>query len=606
MAICHKCKAENRPEAAFCSRCGAILLVQPTTTIPEPAELTSTKPEPPEAGPILPVAIEPGPDATVASPPAREAPIPPKPVEGPITPPGYSSRPEGSIIGDRFRCIALVYLDEHEFHYTVSEICEPGSACTRICSNPDCRTIHPPIETERENFCTQCGSPLEQDSPLLFLREADNDRFGYLEEIIDLHLVHPCVHPPIITFKQELPGSVRFYLVTPYSEELPSHPEVIRVLEWGRRLAEGLDYLHAHGVVLGEELDPSNFGMIEDRIVWRNFSGVRVLPMLADREKINDFRLLALSLYSWMTGKASYSTDPTLSPGLNELFHRALVGEGFTRGAELANQIGSIIKAGILPVNIDYLVGRRTHPGEMRSRNEDSLVCVALSRMLRGISQPAGLFAVADGMGGHATGELASSLAIQAVTQKAFSEIISLRELASDEYNLWLRQAVQAANLAVFESRQNAGSDMGSTLVCALLLGGQAYLAHLGDSRAYLIREGTIRCLTTDHSLVQHLVDTGQISPADARNHPQRNVIYRSLGDKPHVEAEMSTQNLLVNDKLLLCSDGLSGMLDDPTIQKIILEAGSPQEACDHLIEASNQAGGADNTTVILIEVIPA
>jgi hypothetical protein len=256
---------------------------------------------------------------------AQEVLIQPKLVEEPVKAPSYSSRPEGSVIGDRYRCIALVYLDEHEFHYTVSEICEPGSACTSICTNMDCRTIHPPIGTEQENFCTQCGSPLEQESPLLFLREADNDRFSNLKEVIDLHLVHPYVHAPITTFKQELPGSVRYYLVTPYSEELPSHPEVIRVLEWGQRLAESLDYLHAHGVVLGEELDPANFGMIEDRIVWRYFSGVRVLPMLADREKINDLRLLALSLYSWMTGKASYSTDPTLSPGLNELFHRALV-----------------------------------------------------------------------------------------------------------------------------------------------------------------------------------------------------------------------------------------------------------------------------------------
>jgi protein phosphatase len=209
-------------------------------------------------------------------------------------------------------------------------------------------------------------------------------------------------------------------------------------------------------------------------------------------------------------------------------------------------------------------------------------------------------------MGGHDTGELASSLSIQAVIHKAFTELATLQNLTAEEYTSWLMQTVQAANMEVFKARQNVGNDMGSTLVCVLLLGYHAYVAHIGDSRVYLLREGSIQQLTIDHSLVQHLVNIGQINAEDVRNHPQRNVIYRSLGDKQQVEVDIYSQNLLPEDRLLLCSDGLTGMLEDQVIQKIIQEAGSPQAACDQLVEAANQAGGSDNISAIVVEVITA
>lgn len=585
MTICPRCKAENRPEAAFCSRCGMILFAQPASTKPfeeEPSDIEGAQAEstPQEDNQEKPA------EAVFVS--------------------SYPRSMEGSIFGDRFKYDALIYQDEHETHYTVSEQCRPEAACVRMCSNSACRTIHIPSEAGQEQFCTFCGSPLEESSPLLMLQEADSDRFSGLQPIIDLHLAHPNVHPPVSIFQQEQPSGMRYCLVTPFSQELPSQPESSKVLQWGLQLAEGLDYLHAHGIAFGETLDPTSFGMMEDKIVWRNFNNARILPLLADREKINNVRQLALSLYAWMTGRSSYSPDPALSQNLNEIFHRALVGEGFTSGAFLAHEIELTIKSGVSPLNIDYQVGRRSHAGQKRSKNEDCLLCLSLSRMINGVSQPVGLFAIADGMGGHATGELASSLTIQAINQKAFSELNSLQNLMSNEYIAWLKGAVQAANQAVYSSRQTSSSDMGSTLVCTLMLGSQAYIAHIGDSRLYLIREGAMQQLTTDHSLVQHLVSIGQINSEDARFHPQRNVIYRSLGDKPQVEADVSTLNLLPSDKLLLCSDGCSGMLDDLTVQRIILEADSPQIACNRLIEAANSAGGEDNISVILIEVVAA
>src|SRR5665647_495817 len=147
--------------------------------------------------------------------------------------------------------------------------------------------------------------------------------------------------------------------------------------------------------------------------------------------------------------------------------------------------------------------------------------------MNQGIILPISLVAVADGMGGHASGEQASSLVIDAIAQIGAFELVALQNPSYDEFGDWIKRATQAANQAVYEARQNAGNDMGSTLVLGLIIGSQAYLGHLGDSRIYLISKGNVQQLTTDHSLVQHLVSIGKISPDEARFHPQRNVIYR-------------------------------------------------------------------------------
>jgi serine/threonine protein phosphatase PrpC len=132
----------------------------------------------------------------------------------------------------------------------------------------------------------------------------------------------------------------------------------------------------------------------------------------------------------------------------------------------------------------------------------------------------------------------------------------------------------------------------------------QATLANVGDSRIYRVSPQSIEQLTTDHSLVERLIASGQLSREEARYHPQRNVVYRTIGDKPNVEAETSIHTLAPGDYLLLCSDGLTGMIEDRIIQKLILDAPSPQEACERLISAANAAGGEDNITAIVIQII--
>jgi protein phosphatase len=227
-----------------------------------------------------------------------------------------------------------------------------------------------------------------------------------------------------------------------------------------------------------------------------------------------------------------------------------------------------------------------------------------LSRMNQGIVQPICLAAVADGMGGHASGEVASSQVIESIAQIGAFELVSLQNPAYEEFGDWVKRAVESANQAVFEARKDANNDMGSTLVLGLLVGSQAYFGHIGDSRIYLINKEMIKQLSTDHSLVQHLVSIGKINAEEARTHPQRNVIYRSLGEKPDSEADYFFQQIFPDDRLLFCSDGLSNLVEDQRIQQIVLESPSAQAACDQLIDEANSLGGEDNISVLVVQVL--
>jgi serine/threonine protein phosphatase PrpC len=226
--------------------------------------------------------------------------------------------------------------------------------------------------------------------------------------------------------------------------------------------------------------------------------------------------------------------------------------------------------------------GVATDVGKVREGNEDAYL----------VEPP--LYAVADGMGGHRGGEVASQLALQTIAESFRRGEIPF----SDQ--------VQRANRAVFErsgaDRKVAG--MGTTLTAALIDGDLAHLAHVGDSRAYLLRAGALRMLTDDHTLVNRMVKAGEITEAEAEVHPHRNVLTRSLGTESDVDVDEWDVGLLEGDRILLCSDGLTGMLAEDQV-KAILEStlGAPQEAADRLVRAANNAGGIDNITVVVLDV---
>jgi protein phosphatase len=208
-----------------------------------------------------------------------------------------------------------------------------------------------------------------------------------------------------------------------------------------------------------------------------------------------------------------------------------------------------------------------------------------------------GLCLVADGMGGHSAGQVASGLAAEAV-------VAALRENKGEGATTAekLRGAIEEANHAIYTaSRQkNEYTGMGTTVVALLVEGERAAIAHVGDSRAYRVRGGKIRQLTDDHSIVGELLRRQEISADDAREHPHRHVLTRALGVRGHVQPDLAELTLAPGDQFVLCSDGLTNHVEDHEIAKLVTEAANLEAACAALIELANRRGGEDNITVVL------
>ena len=228
--------------------------------------------------------------------------------------------------------------------------------------------------------------------------------------------------------------------------------------------------------------------------------------------------------------------------------------------------------------------GARSDVGCVRPHNEDSYL----------VQSP--LFCVCDGMGGHAAGEVASSIAAETIAKTA--------PRAADPS--LLASAIEAANAAVIEAAVNGMGKpgMGCTATAAYIEGTVMAIAHVGDSRAYLLHEGSLIRVTRDHSYVEELVDAGEITADEARVHPNRSVITRALGSDPAMYADHFSLNVEEGDRLILCSDGLSSMISDGEIESIAVQSSTAQICTDNLVDAALAAGGGDNVTVIVVDLV--
>ena len=231
----------------------------------------------------------------------------------------------------------------------------------------------------------------------------------------------------------------------------------------------------------------------------------------------------------------------------------------------------------------DISFGSRTDIGYVRDHNEDSLIIIPP------------LFAVADGMGGHEAGEIASEITVN-----------TLAELAPSHLDAeGLTAAVEAANYNVMKApRQGIGRDgMGTTLTAAMLEGERLLIAQVGDSRAYLLHKGHLQQITRDHSLMADLIEAGQITPEEARVRPNRSVITRAIGSDIHMRPDIYELNVDAGDRILLCSDGLSSMISNNAIESIMRRQSDAQHCADELVTAALENGGADNVTVVVADV---
>jgi PPM family protein phosphatase len=245
--------------------------------------------------------------------------------------------------------------------------------------------------------------------------------------------------------------------------------------------------------------------------------------------------------------------------------------------------------------------------GLVREHNEDAFISLTSTLADKDQITNIGCFIVADGMGGHLYGEIASSTAVRVMGQFFTRNILlpSMNGKSSQAKLTWdelLNQGIQEANLAVNKEAPGGGT----TLTVMVVSNDRISIGHVGDSRAYYISpQGEISALTRDHSFVQQLVEMGKLSPEEAEIHPQRNVLYLAVGQFEALEPEITSRPLPRNGHLLVCSDGLWGVISEKTIVDIVNNNTSLDAACQELIEAANNAGGPDNITAILVRISP-
>jgi serine/threonine protein phosphatase PrpC len=418
-------------------------------------------------------------------------------------------------------------------------------------------------------------------------------------------------------------------------------PSEEQSLAWMAQSAEILTNLHAEGI-LGCNMGLNNLLVqVGDRVLLLDPSGCRQADVDdTAAAQASDVRALAGELEHWYmsvrkdTGALTMSSEePQAKAGGNG---RMMVASEFTGPlASMLNPAVALAKAreGSLPTaeafskvlheiyeasrplrNLQLWSGRASDVGQVRQINEDSVLTFEATVLEHEGGVPVGLYVVADGMGGHQSGEVASSIAVRTIVAVVNSSLIGPM-LAGDPVACdpntcmsLLRQAVMEANRRISDLARERHSDLGTTAVAAILVGNQLCVANVGDSRAYFWHEGQLTPITRDHSLVAQLVAAGQIKPEDIYTHPRRNEIYRALGEARLVDTDVDvfTRRLQPGDGLLVCSDGLWDFVRDPDINAAINAGTEPQAICHTLIDLANKGGGEDNISAIFVKVVSA
>ena len=283
------------------------------------------------------------------------------------------------------------------------------------------------------------------------------------------------------------------------------------------------------------------------------------------------------------------------------------MGEATSTAPLTDQQMASILASQNIKYEMKQLIaGVGQSVGKQREHNEDSVLALTSTIGGGAESVPFGLYIVADGMGGHQFGEVASNAAIRImggnITKKFHSYLYNLPSQSPQDS---LQEVMESSILDAHQYVQKEAPGSGTTVTAALVLGNQVTIAHVGDSRAYSVYpDGRIVPITRDHSLVKRLEELGHLSKDEAENFPHRNVLIRALGQGETLEADIFTVPFPVGGYLMICSDGLWGVVEEQDLFRIIIDAPNLHRACHNLVEAANAAGGPDNITVVLAKMI--
>lgn len=440
-----------------------------------------------------------------------------------------------------------------------------------------------------------------------YLFEAANpNEFQGAQLVLDKQINHPAIARVGEVFREiQYDNAERGYMTMEsplaFASQQPSAAET-EILKYGGELGEALETLHRAGLA-HNNIQLASIAFQNHQIKLAHFGYAAPLtPETRQRDIYN----LAHALQLWLTPPGQ--TTPLQSP-VTAILQRALMPnapQGFATAGEFANACRDALEAIRRPKSIVLNAAALTDVGVRRELNEDAFAMAEYARAIQRGGQAAGLFVVSDGMGGAAAGEIASQIVTDRMMQEYQQTIAPLfadGAKGQADYGALLKAAGEKASRAVYDERSRVRNDMGATLVAALVVGAQAYLINVGDSRGYLIRGESMKKITKDHSLVQSLVDANQLREDEVRTHPQRNIITRSIGEKANINIDAFNESLKVGDVLLLCSDGMWEMAEDKVVRETIQNAPNLQTAARQLIDLANANGGDDNITCILVQV---
>jgi protein phosphatase len=547
--------------------------------------------------------------------------------------------------------------------------------------------------------CEHCGTALQKEAPAEFYLMAESfspDSLMQDSAVMDLQLYHPNLVPVVDFFNYTPFGKTRYYAVAEPRQgvrlsqmSLPRPP--MQVFGWAIQLADALNYLHTRGVV-GAGAEADDILVQGDMASLASLQNARVsLEESPERTQMQsiDLAKLASTIFEAYTGFPAAMTPEGVLPMPAQAPEK--VGAAFRAAIEPVQGIAPAISAAqwrdqltgaLIAITeleqpgrpVEFQAASMTDVGSVRDQNQDS--CSSVEFVQASVEHPMriGLYVVADGMGGHKGGEIASAIAAQVFTAEVMARVVAplaagagpRPTMTNDAIMQGMARAVQTANDRIFKARDNRQNDMGTTLVAALVAYGKAYIINVGDSRLYMYArqpktpgEGTgadgtaplaasaeptkkadqgtsplkkktkklngtqerepdtgglpaedetlgdfaLTQVSVDHSLVHRLVELGQLDPEEAKVHPHRNFIYRSLGGPPPIDVDTFVRTLHPGDRILVCSDGLNSMIEDEAIAGVLASEKDPNEAARKLIELANQAGGHDNITTILVDI---
>ena len=435
--------------------------------------------------------------------------------------------------------------------------------------------------------CVSCGASLATRRFLISVRW-DTEGFTPFARFFEKQLSHPGMLSTVDMFFQD--GVL--CAVTPWSGEALMVDEgaplsLRKVLDLGQRTAGVLAFLRYNGVILSR-LSRANFLVRngEEYILFDpDVSEVLDQPVSEDRHPEE---------LAWL-GALLRRYTPVTAVDLHDFFLEAENGR-FTTGSELGRGLERLIGDRYTEETTPGL-GAMTDVGLCRVLNEDNWGWAALSKQAQ-------LLVVADGMGGHDAGEVASAMAVETICRIARERLHEVTGASADLLENALDEAFQTSNNGIKDHSIEMGNDMGTTLVASLVYNNQlALVANVGDSRGYLLRQKVLHQVTRDHSLVSRMVEQGRLTPEEARNHPHSNILLRTVGTEHNVDIDIFRVELEPGDQLMLCSDGLWGEVEDDTIEDILNHYDDPRVACRELTRAAHHGGGKDNVTVMIYQV---